>query len=453
MTVLRNVLFLLVLAVLGAFIAHMLLSGDTGHVLVRYGGYDYTASLVEAIGIALLVLLALWLVWALLSFPFRTWNRRRDRHARLRLPEGMVALHEGHYSRAEKLLAEAVDDPDTEAAARIAAVQAAWARGDGAAARRGLEGFGDRHPAARAIAAAELALADERPTDALVALDTPAAQPLPPRGLALRAEALAASGQAMQAYELLGALRQQHALPKERLDDLEARWAAASLREAEDENLLASRWEALPKGVRADAPVTAAYAERAAALGWQEAATRSLEQALDTRWDEKLAIRYGALPLGRSEHRIATCERWLAKHPGSPALLLALARLSAEQSQWQRAEDYAHRAIDQGANPISTSRPSSRVAKAKRCSGTTRACTRAKRVANAAQKSASGAKPESRMHWATSWSTAWSASSQRVDSSAGGNETGGNVLMTGRVGREGVQGAFALTCAANAKNR
>ena len=349
MTVLRNVLFLLVLAVLGAFIAHMLLSGDTGHVLVRYGGYDYTASLVEAIGIALLVLLALWLVWALLSFPFRTWNRRRDRHARLRLPEGMVALHEGHYSRAEKLLAEAVDDPDTEAAARIAAVQAAWARGDGAAARRGLEGFGDRHPAARAIAAAELALADERPTDALVALDTPAAQPLPPRGLALRAEALAASGQAMQAYELLGALRQQHALPKERLDDLEARWAAASLREAEDENLLASRWEALPKGVRADAPVTAAYAERAAALGWQEAATRSLEQALDTRWDEKLAIRYGALPLGRSEHRIATCERWLAKHPGSPALLLALARLSAEQSQWQRAEDYAHRAIDQGA--------------------------------------------------------------------------------------------------------
>ena len=87
MTVLRNVLFLLVLAVLGAFIAHMLLSGDTGHVLVRYGGYDYTASLVEAIGIALLVLLALWLVWALLSFPFRTWNRRRDRHARLRLPE------------------------------------------------------------------------------------------------------------------------------------------------------------------------------------------------------------------------------------------------------------------------------------------------------------------------------------------------------------------------------
>ena len=33
MTVLRNVLFLLVLAALGAFVAHMLLSGDTGHVL------------------------------------------------------------------------------------------------------------------------------------------------------------------------------------------------------------------------------------------------------------------------------------------------------------------------------------------------------------------------------------------------------------------------------------
>ncbi|MCD9033938.1 heme biosynthesis protein HemY [Luteimonas sp. Y-2-2-4F] len=349
MKVLRNVIFLVVLAAIGAVVAHLLLTGDTGRVLVRYGGTDYSASLVEAIGIAVLVLLVLWAIWALLSFPFRTWNRHRDRQARLRLGEGLVALHEGHYARASKSLALAQDDPDTEAAARIAAAQAAWARGDAAQARREIEGFGERYPADRAIAAAELSLAEERPTDALVALDVPAAQPLPPRGLALRAEALAASGQATQAYELLGALRQQQALPKSRLDDVELRWAAASLREAADGNALAARWEALPKPLRAEPPVVAAYAERAAVLGWEEAAAKSLEQALDARWDESLASRYGTLPLGRVEHRAATCERWLARHPASPALLLSLARLSAEQAQWTRAEDYARRAIDQGA--------------------------------------------------------------------------------------------------------
>lgn len=349
MKVLRNLVFLLVLAAIGAVVAHMLLSGDTGLLLIRYGGMDYTANLVEAIGIALLVLLVLWGLWTLLSLPFRSWNRHRDRQARLRLSEGLMALHAGHYTQAQKALAQAEDDPDTEPAARLSAAQAAWARGDAAGARRELEGFGDRHPAARAIATAELALAEERPTDALVALDAPSAQPLPPRGLALRAEALAASGQASQAYELLGALRQQDALSKARLDEVEGRWAAASLQEAEDGNVLAARWEALPKTLRTERPVASAYAERAAALGWHEAAARSLEQALDSRWDERLVTRYGALPLQRVEHRASTCERWLRQHPGSPALLLALARLSAEQAQWNRAEDYARRAIEQGA--------------------------------------------------------------------------------------------------------
>ncbi|MDH5823305.1 heme biosynthesis HemY N-terminal domain-containing protein [Luteimonas sp. RD2P54] len=349
MNLFRNLLFWIALAVLGALLAQMLITHDHGFVLVRYGGYDYTTTLVRAIGIGLLVVLVLWLLWKLLSFPFRSWNRRRDRQSRARLGDGLDALHQGHYQRAEKLLAQATDDPPAEAPARVAAAHAAWARGDTTQARQLLAGFGERHPASRAIAEAELAIADGRPTDALVALDAPAAQPLPPRGLALRAEAFAGSGQAAQAYEMLGALRQQQALPAARLDEYETRWAAAALREAADANVLADRWETLSKRQRAEAAVVAAYADRGAALRWEEAATRSLEQALDTRWDEGLAERYGLLPLGRVEHRREVAERWLQAHPSSPALLLTLARLAQEQQQWAQAEDYLHRALAQGA--------------------------------------------------------------------------------------------------------
>src|SRR5690606_14709520 len=139
--------------------------------------------------------------------------------------EGLEALQHGHWSRAEKLLAQAADDEHVESAARIGAAEAAVGRGDHAAARAHPAGFGDRHPALRAITTAELALREQRPTDALVALDAPAAQPLPPRGLALRAEALAANGQAGEAWGLLGALRQQHAGPQALLDERESRWA------------------------------------------------------------------------------------------------------------------------------------------------------------------------------------------------------------------------------------
>jgi len=348
MNLFRNLLFWIVLALVGALLAQLLLA-DPGYVLVRYRGSDYTTTVASGLLILLATLAGGWLLWKLLTLPFRSWRRHRDRRARARLGEGLDALHHGHYERAEKLLVQAADEGEVEASARLAAARAAAARGDAVAARNQLDALGERHAAARAIATADFALSEHRPTDALVALDAPAAQPLPPRGLALRAQALAASGQSAQAYGLLGALRQQQALPSARLDELQERWAEASLREAGDANVLAERWETLPKTSKSEPAVVGAYAERAAALRWDEAATKSIEQALDTRWDESLADRYGSLPVGRLDARRAHAERWLQAHPGSPALLLTLARLTRAQGQWPQAEDYLHRALAQGA--------------------------------------------------------------------------------------------------------
>ncbi|MFC7301224.1 heme biosynthesis protein HemY [Cognatiluteimonas weifangensis] len=344
----RNLLFWIVLALLGALLAQLLLA-DPGYVLVRFRGSDYTTTVAAGLLLLLAAAAAAWLLWRLLTLPFRSWRTHRDRRGRARLGEGLEALHQGHYARAEKLLAQAADGTDGDAVARLAAARAAAARGDHAAARAQLQALGERHAASRAIAAAELALAEQHPTDALVALDAPAAQPLPPRGLALRAQILADSGQAAQAYGLLGALRQQQALPAAQLDALQAQWAEAALRQAGDANALAERWETLPKPLRSEPAVVDAYAQRAAALRWDEAATRSLEQALDTRWDETLAARYGSLDVGRLEARRAQAERWLPAHPASPALLLTLARLARAQGQWPQAENYLHRAIAQGA--------------------------------------------------------------------------------------------------------
>lgn len=349
MNLFRNLLFWIVLALAGALLAQVLLQ-DPGTVLVRFRGTDYSTTVAFALLMLVAGLAALWLLWQALSLPFRAWHGHRDRKSRARLLDGFSLLQQGHWSRSEKLLAQAAtDDPASEAVARSAAIRAADARGDTAAAQALLDGFGDRHPTARALVAAERALFLGRPTDALVALDAPAAQPLPPRGLALRAEALATSGLAAQAYGLLGPLRQQQALPPAQLDEMEERWAAAALREAGDANVLAERWEALPVALKSDPEVVSAYASRAAALRWDDAALNSLQQALDSRWDESLAAQYGALPIGRLDARREHAERWLRAHPASPALLLTLARIAREQGQWSVAEDYLHRALAQGA--------------------------------------------------------------------------------------------------------
>lgn len=349
MNLFRNLLFWIVLALAGALVAQLLVQ-DPGYVLVRYGGNDYTTNVPKAILMTAALLAGLWLAWKVLSLPFTAVRRHRKKQARARLIDGLDALHQGHWSRAEKSLALAARSDDVAAIAHVGAAQAAAARGDAGASAQHLDALGAAHPTARALAAAELALAEDRADDALAALDAPAAQPLPPRGLILRARALAALGRAGEAYGLLGALRQQQAYPAERLSRLEAQWAEASLREAADANVLADRWEALPKPLKSEPAAVAAYAERAAALRWEEAAAKSLEQALDTRWDESLAALYGRLPIGRLDARRGNAERWLSAHPASPALLVTLAQLARAQGQWPQAEAYLHRALAQGAN-------------------------------------------------------------------------------------------------------
>ncbi len=349
---LRSLIILLVAVALGVVAAQWLSQQqryDLGEVVVRAGGNDYIAPMPQAVLALVVLLLALWVLWILLSLPFRAWGRYRRKRGRARLIEGLRAYELGQWSKAGKALVAAAEDEDVAPVALPPAIRVADARGDANGAQVLAQDLAARDPVAHALLQAERLLDQARPVDAINALDTPAAQPLPPRGLLLRTEALALIGRAGEAYGQLGALRQQQVLAPDALSALELRLAALSLEQAGDANLLAERWEALPKALRAEPPVVEAYARRAAALHWDDAALRSLEQALDARWDEELAVLYGELPLEKYDSRRASAQRWLATHPASPGLLLTLARLARHQQQWSQAEEFLHRAIAQGA--------------------------------------------------------------------------------------------------------
>ncbi len=352
MKVFRTTVILLVLLALGVFAAQWLAqehTRDFGRVFVQFGGNDWETDVPRALLSLLLVAAAIWLVLKLLTLPFRAWARHRRKQARARLIEGLDSLHGGHWNRAEKLLERAAEDDEVGAIARIAALRSADAREDDAAARRHLDALAQRSATAHALAAADRALARQSPIEALTALESPAAQPLPPRGLSLRAQALTQLNRSGEAYGLLGAMKQQQSLSTGQLDALEKDLAARAVREANDANVLAERWETLPKALRNDPAVVAAYAERAAAMRWEDAAIRSLESAIDARWDESLVALYGRLPVGKADSRRASAQRWLQGHPASPALLVTLARLARQQGQWPQAQEFLHRALAQGA--------------------------------------------------------------------------------------------------------
>lgn len=348
-------LVVLLLAVALGVIASQFLGTEQlrqfGEVIYRYGGNDYRSTVPQVALMVLVGLLVLWLLWSLLASPFRAWGRYRRKQGRARLIDGIQAHEQGQWQRAEKLLESAAEDKEVTAVAMVTAVRSAQARDDQAAVNQYLQRLAGEDATLHALLQAERLLVQERPVDAINLLDTATIQPLPPRGLWLRTEALARAERAHEAYGQLGALRKQKVLPDEAVAELETRLAAQSLLEAGDVNALAAQWEATPKALRSDPDVVSAYALRAVALDWDEPALLNIEQALDTRWDESLVQLYGQMPVDKLATRQANLQRWLVNQPASPALLLALGRIATRQRQHGQAEDYLHRAIAAGAGP------------------------------------------------------------------------------------------------------
>lgn len=347
MNLYRSLLWWLVLAVLGALAWHWF-SQDLGDVVVRFRGLTYTTTLAYFVLAWGLLWFGLWALWWLLRLPFRAWRRHAHRLARNRLVSGLEALHQGRWQRAEQLLAKAAGEPSLRTPALLGARRAAEARGDAAAVARHHAALLAHDTGAAVLDQAERLLGQGKAAEALEALAGLPGASSPRAGL-LRAEALVATGRALEAQALLNTLRRDQALEADALAALEVRIAAAVLEQAGQADDLQQRWHALPQRLKTAAPVASAFALRAAPLGLEDAGAHAVADALEANWDESLAALYGRLPPGRDGKRLGRAEAWLAQHPSSPGLLTALGCLCREQSLWGKAEDFLHRALAQGA--------------------------------------------------------------------------------------------------------
>ena len=216
MNLFRNVLFWIVLALVGALLAQVLLA-DPGYVLVRFRGSDYTTTVASGVAARC------WRCWPSPGCCGRCSRCRSAAGAGIatalarapgRRPAGAAPrpLRPRRETADQAAADERWRSPHAGRRRRPRAPRERPRRRRHRASRNSTRSANAMPPRARSPPP-NWRWPRHRPTDALVALDAPAAQPLPPRGLLLRAHALAASGQSAQAYGLLGALRQQQALP------------------------------------------------------------------------------------------------------------------------------------------------------------------------------------------------------------------------------------------------
>ena len=361
-----RLLLIILLALLVGTGLSLGLQYDLGYIRISLGNY-----LIETnfwVGLALFIaLVVLTLVTLGLFRRFRRgtglvtgWlSRSGERRARRRTTQGLLALAEGNWPRARKLLTSAAGHADTPLINYLAAAQAAFESGDHGAVDDLLRKAFESTPGsdmAVGITQAQLQLAGNRLEQALATLLRLRKQsPHHPFVLKLLKNAYQRLEDWKELSRLLPELRKRGVLPEDELNELERQvWhnllerAAADCRrlkeqgnqEDESSEQLTRLWDELPGFLRRDEQTIRDYARLLADLGDEAQAETLLRKVLRNHWSDELINIYGRIRGQKPDEQLLMAEQWLKDRPNNPELLLALGRLSLRNELWGKAREY-----------------------------------------------------------------------------------------------------------------
>lgn len=352
----QGLLFTLLLLGVGAVLGVFLLQ-DPGYVLLSWRLTSVEMTLWVGLLLWGLSLLAAMLVIEVLIrlFGFNSWWTRwtRGRHlARSARAEqdGIAALEKGDWRRAERLLFTAAKLSPHPLPAWLGAARAA---AQGQAMDRAeqylllAEESGNR--LVLGMARARLLLLAGRWEQAAIQLGR--LQDKFPREdavLRLRVEVLTRLQRWGELADLLPQLQkagagEDFALLEKRANREVLAWLGKAAGRAERSytvGKLQQYWNALPKRLRQDDELQAAYANELIRIGADDEAEALLAQLLDKQWSNAAIETYGRTRSTRPDEALARARGWEEKHPHNPVLMLALGRLCLQNRRWDEARHY-----------------------------------------------------------------------------------------------------------------
>ncbi len=324
---------------------------DPGLVLVRFHGYEIDTSVVFLMIAAIILSALLFALYVLLVRLPRFWRHGRRTKATTRLDEGLVLSYAGQLYAAQRALLAASPEPAQRLSALLSAADVAQQRGEVALVDEILRNAGklDRGTDIAAVLGDvwRAERGDESAFAGVVARSEKAdAPPVVLRAVIDGMLKRQRAADAVPALERLGSLRQ---IGDREFAALELRVLAAALEQAPDLASLDSLWRRFGKIERRDLVVLQALACAESRVGSRNLAAEAIEAALAREWSEPLAELYAAAPVESATSRIKRAEAMLPKHPGSPGLLLALARWCRLSEITGKAQDYLRLSLS--ANP------------------------------------------------------------------------------------------------------
>ncbi|RKR07464.1 HemY protein [Kushneria sinocarnis] len=349
----KLILFIIIGLALGALMGQLMLSVP-GYWLIRVGD----TSVQTSFWFGLLLLLAMFLVfhfvlravWRLRRpiTRMRRWNAQtRNSQAMRRTVQGLVALAEGRWKRAERSLTRSARDSSTPLVNYLSAALAAHYQGrfeQSEALLRQAHGSTENADSAVSLVQAQLMLDRQQYEQALATL-TRLEQQMPehPQLLKLLKQAYLGVGDWEGIRRLLPRLERHRLIGEDERADLERRTYRTLMRQAsQSDNELErvrSLWSDMPDHLSSDVELILLHVGALQRAGDSAQAERQLRQALKSHWDTRLIRHYGTLEVDPNR-QLVTAEKWLQERPNDPELLMTLGRLSLRNAYWGKAQEY-----------------------------------------------------------------------------------------------------------------
>ena len=350
-------IIVVVVLFISAFGAHFLLA-DPGYVIINFRGYVIEMSVPVLAGLAVALVLVVWLIRKLIVAPRRLGEaagRYRSARSGKKLTKGMIAVAEGNFARGEKMLGRAASTSDSPLFNYLQAARAAHLQGQDNRRDEWLRlAFKETPEAANAVllTQAEFQLDRGQSEQALATL----------RRLeedsGNHAHALALMGRLYfkledwaSLAELLPRLRKNTQLEPETLDRWAIRVHQQALDTAADVEVLDQAWKGVPRKLRSDLTLLIAYYEGLVRLGLHDRAEKELAAALRTDWRGPLVRLFGLVEATDTTKQLKRAEGWLKNHGEDPDLLLTAARLCLRNELWGKARSYLETVITMRPTP------------------------------------------------------------------------------------------------------
>ncbi|QEQ98104.1 heme biosynthesis HemY N-terminal domain-containing protein [Neptunomonas concharum] len=359
-------LLLLIVLALGAWVGEKMVQ-DPGYVLIAYNESTIETSLwVLLVALFLGFLLAHWAVNLFFKARFptaklRDWRERRSaKLAQGKTLKGLLALSEGRWWKAQRLLTQSAEVSGQPLINYIAAARAAHEQREDKAADELLQ------QARNSVPQAELAIGI---TQVQIQLERGQLEPclatllrlrrLAPKHtyvLRLLKDVYVRLQDWQELTSLIPELRKLKVLDEQEIASLEQTCYANLLGsalaklpvEADDDTrlkTLTKEWQSIPSGMARDESLVRNYVELLVEAGSEAKAEQFLREQIKRQWDEGLVKMYGRVQGEDAHKQLEVAKGWLKKYPESAALKLTLGRLSMRNEHWGKAADYLEESL------------------------------------------------------------------------------------------------------------